>query len=98
MYILSNLRVLQGLHGCMTHHVTDIRRPAVLCINQLAKSRPYQLRELAIDETLRRMSRESSALSAALGTSAGGPEGTQDIRDSARAALRYLENWDGHPM
>lgn len=86
----------------MTHHSSEVRSAAVSCVEQLARHRPSQLREAGIDTTLRLITKESGGHGAMMSISsplvAPGVEGNQEIRDSARQALRYLELAEGSDL
>ena len=103
-FLLGDARLLSRLRECLVDAKVEIRRPAVSCVLELARSNPLAHRELheaGIDSTLRHMCEHvhgsavgTSPTSLRLGAGGRHTMGAEDdleVYDKALQALRWLE-------
>ncbi|EJD05875.1 ARM repeat-containing protein [Fomitiporia mediterranea MF3/22] len=57
--ITSSPRILTSLRSNLTHHAADTRYAAISCVEVLARTHSYKLKEFGIDETLRGILRDT---------------------------------------
>ena len=93
---------LRLLRSCMTHPMKDVRLDAVRCAERLALSEARSLREASIDITLGHIVRDHShgglPLQAVAVSPSSGLEPSQEVRDTARIALRMIEQGEDIQM
>jgi len=99
--ILSHPRLLPALRTCLAEGRVEVRRPAVSCVLELARSQPKSHRELheaGLDSTLRHLSEYGGG---GVGTSPTrrlsvgphiGAEDDWEVKEKAREALHWLEH------
>jgi len=99
--ILSHPEILSSLRTCLAESKSDIRRPAVACILELARNHPERQKEIAdagIVSTLRHICEWTGAMSMSPGGRALQghhsiiAEDDRDMIDQAKAALDWLEH------
>lgn len=101
--ILSHAVILAALRTCIAHSKTDIRRPTIACVLELARNHPKRRKDIidaGIASTLQHICEWGGGLSLSPGgrtlhgPHAGAVEDDKDVIEVARTALEWLDHDD----